>query len=301
MREIYKLSDALDTCLRTKKFTIAHLHREERPMEMHIHDCYELYYVITGGRQFLIQDHLYDIAPGDLFCINQFESHYLTYSDTEELERIMIFLHPDFVKSLRTSRTNLDAFFSERPEGFSHRMSLTPEQQRIFLFHISQLTSVGGFGADIQEYARIMELLVFLNQLHSSVSPNHVEAVLTHPRYSAQIHEAISYINAHIREPISLSALAERLFLSESYLCRIFKASTGTTISKYIVARRITIAKALLSSGHSVAESQELCGFSDYSNFLKAFTRTVGIPPKKYAQLYQNHIVPPESLLEQEM
>ena len=288
MREMNNLQEALDHCLTTRKFSIAHLHQEERPMEMHVHDCYEIYFAISGGQQFLIQDELYDIEPGDLFCINQFESHYLTYNEHEELERIMIFLHPEFVKKLCTPRTNLDTLFSYRPENFSHRISLNTEQQRMFLFHISQLTSVGGFGADIQEYARLMELLVFLTQMSTMLTHKHLATVLSHPRYSPQIHEAISYINAHIREPISLAALADQLFLSESYLCRIFKAATGTTISKYIVARRITIAKSLLASGHSVAESQEKCGFSDYSNFLKAFTRTVGMPPKKYAQLYQN-------------
>ena len=72
--------------------------------------------------------------------------------------------------------------------------------------------------------------------------------------------------------------------MSESYICRIFKSATGTTINKYINARRISIAKALLSDGANVTEAYEKSGFSDYSNFFKAFTKAVGISPKKYAQ-----------------
>ena len=54
---------------------------------MHIHDCYELYYSISGGRQFLIDNRFYAIAPGDLFIINQYESHKLTQIDNHVHER----------------------------------------------------------------------------------------------------------------------------------------------------------------------------------------------------------------------
>ena len=96
--------------------------------------------------------------------------------------------------------------------------------------------------------------------------------------------DILAYINQNIASPISIEQLAGEFFLSESYICRIFKSATGTTINKYINARRISIAKALLSDGANVTEAYEKSGFSDYSNFFKAFTKAVGISPKKYAQ-----------------
>ena len=102
--------------------------------------------------------------------------------------------------------------------------------------------------------------------------------------YHAQVDEILSYINTHISENLTLEELSAHFFLSSSYLCRIFKATTGTTINKYITAKRITISKSLLSQGYSVNEACEACGFNDYSNYLKAFTKAVGISPKKYAQ-----------------
>jgi AraC-like DNA-binding protein len=36
--------------------------------------------------------------------------------------------------------------------------------------------------------------------------------------------------------------------------------------------------------GLGVSEVCEKCGFNDYSNFLKAFTKAVGVSPKKYGQ-----------------
>ena len=97
--------------------------------------------------------------------------------------------------------------------------------------------------------------------------------------------DILSYINSNIAQPLSTTLLAEEFFLSESYICRIFKAATGTTINKYITARRISIAKSLLNSGASVSDAYEKSGFTDYSNFFKAFTKAVGVSPKKYANL----------------
>lgn len=96
--------------------------------------------------------------------------------------------------------------------------------------------------------------------------------------------EILSYINTHIREDLTLESLSSHFFLSQSYICRIFKADTGTTINKYITAKRITLSKSLLSQGYSVNEVCEACGFNDYTNYLKAFTKAVGISPKKYAR-----------------
>ena len=74
------------------------------------------------------------------------------------------------------------------------------------------------------------------------------------------------------------------MFFSKNYLSKIFKQETGTSINKYITAQRITLAKSLLTNGHSVADACNMCGFRDYSNFLKTFTKIVGVSPKKYAQ-----------------
>ena len=91
-------------------------------------------------------------------------------------------------------------------------------------------------------------------------------------------------MNQNLTEELTIQNLASHFYLSPSYLCKIFKTETGTTINRYITAKRITQAKALLAEGYSVTDVCPMCGFNDYSNFLKAFTKAVGISPKKYAQ-----------------
>lgn len=281
MEELFSCKQAMENCTATQTFAIAHLYKEEKAMDMHIHDCYEIYYSISGGKQFLIDNRFYTIAPGDLFIINQYESHKLTQIDKMIHERIVISIHPEYTKRLSTVHTNLDACFSDRPVDFSHKITLGKEQQNRFLYYINKITTAGDFGGDIIEQAAFMELMVLIN---NAVRMGHLPETTANYIYNHQVDDILAYINQNLASPISIEQLSGEFFLSESYICRIFKAATGTTINKYIVARRISIAKSLLSDGASVTEAYEKSGFSDYSNFFKAFTKTVGISPKKYAQ-----------------
>lgn len=282
MKEFTSCKEAVESCINQKYFAVAHLYQEEKPMNMHIHDCYEVYYSISGGRQFLINDRFYQIQPGDLFLINNYESHYLSQIDSMIHERIVLSIHPEYVKELSTPSTNLNFCFSHRETGFSHRISLDKEQQQRFLYFIHKITSPSGFGMDVLERSAFMELLLFLNKAFYA----HCSQTLGEEdyKYSVQVDQILEYINQNISELITIEHLSRQFFLSESYICRIFKAATGTTINKYITARRITIAKALLSEGKTVNEVCEESGFHDYSNFLKSFTKAVGISPKKYSQ-----------------
>ncbi len=285
MEEFKSCKKAMETCISSRTFAIAHLYKEEKAMDMHIHDCYELYYSISGGKQFLIDNKFYSIASGDLFIINQYESHYLAQVDKMVHERIVISIHPDYVKKLSTEKTNLDDCFSNHGPSFQHRLSLNKEHQKRFLYFVNKITNASGYAHDVIEQSAFMELLVLINTLLKSEDcMEECSKDLIASKYNHQVDDILNYINLNIASPITIEQLAARFYLSESYICRIFKSATGTTINKYITARRISIAKSLLNDGLSVTDAYERSGFSDYSNFFKAFTKAVGISPKKYAQ-----------------
>ena len=282
MKEYSSCKSAIQSCIENKSFAVAHLYNDEKPMDMHIHDCYEIYYSISGGKQFLIDNRFYDIQPGDIFFINQYESHYLSQIDQAVHERIVLSIYPDFLKSLSSDVTDLNNCFHHRGSDISHKLHLTEEDQNRFRYFVHKLTGFTGFGADLEEKAVFTELMVFLNRIFYNKSSADL-LISDSAAYHTQVDDILTFINQNIDSQLSIDDLSGHFYLSSSYLCRIFKAATGTTINKYITAKRITVAKYLLSTGYSVTETCELCGFNDYSNFLKAFTKAVGISPKKYA------------------
>lgn len=281
MKEFNSCKDAMESCIERQYFAIAHLYNDEKPMNMHIHDCYEIYFSISGGKQFLIDDCFYQIQPGDIFFINQYESHHLTQIDRAVHERIVLSIYPDYLKSLSSKTTDLNLCFSARGNGSQHKLSLNAKDQKRFQYFIHKICSTNGFGEDLIEQASFIELMVFLNGVFYM---NQTEELNMETFRHEQVDNILSYINQNIKNPLTIEELSEHFYLSSSYLCRIFKSATGTTINKYITAKRITIAKSLLIEGYSVNKTCEECGFNDYSNFLKSFTKAVGISPKKYAQ-----------------
>ena len=168
--------------------------------------------------------------------------------------------------------------------GEKHRTSRVVFLKKNGRNFIGVMMKDGWYGWDIIEKSAFMELMVMLNGLHAKAEQQDSTEFESGFQYNEQVTQILEYLNANLCSPITIESLAREFYLSESYICRLFKSSTGMTINKYMTARRITMAKALLAAGENVKDVCDKCGFHDYSNFLKAFTKAVGISPKKYAK-----------------
>jgi two-component system response regulator YesN len=73
------------------------------------------------------------------------------------------------------------------------------------------------------------------------------------------------------------------VLLSSSYVSRLFKQTTGFSLSDYISQCRLDKAKELLGTGrYSVNETAELCGFESAPHFSDTFRKTTGCSPGDY-------------------
>lgn len=284
MREYAICTQAIEDCLKHKRFTVARLYSEQKTLDMHLHDCYELYFALSDGNRFFIDDQWYTISAGDLFAINNYETHHVFEDTGLPHERYVISIHPECLEQLSTPSTDLARCFQREPDRKQkhiHKVTLNKEEQHLFLHLLRKISSAEGYGAEIVENAAFSELMVFVNRFFARRTE---EIPLSECSYHPLTDEIIRYLNQNVLEPITIAQLAEHFFLSESYICRIFKKCTGTTINKYLTARRISIAKVLLSNGANVTEACEGSGFNDYSNFIKAFSKATGVSPKRYGK-----------------
>ncbi len=278
---------AINACMETRTFAVAHMYKDEKTMDSHTHDCYEIYFSISGGKQFLIDDRLYEFHKGDIFFINQYESHYLVKIDKQVHERIVFSIHPEYLKLLSTKETDLSRCFTYRDEAFGHKVTLCDDEQKRFLYYINRLSDRYDFGQELMDRAVFIEIITFLNGIFAlrcqqKSDPSKKKNTASTGTHAKLMNELCSYVSQHLTEDLSISALAAQFYMSGPYLCKIFKEETGTTINRYVTMKRIVYAKKLLMEGFSVTDTCELCGFKDYSNFLRSFTKTVGVSPKKY-------------------
>lgn len=95
----------------------------------------------------------------------------------------------------------------------------------------------------------------------------------------------VRYVEENYTESITLESLAQRYYISVSYLSRRFKNMTGENFSEFIIRKRIGKACRLLSTtGLSVAEIGIACGYPDCFYFSRIFKKTVGMPPSRFRE-----------------
>lgn len=103
------------------------------------------------------------------------------------------------------------------------------------------------------------------------------------PENSKVINAAKTYIDTHLSEDIQIEVLCAELKIGRTKLYEIFRKELNIGISKYILKRRMHIAKKLLKTTElSVAEISQSVGFSDYNYFSKVFKKNYGRSPKSY-------------------
>ena len=91
------------------------------------------------------------------------------------------------------------------------------------------------------------------------------------------------YVEEHLCDDVSLSALAEVAKLSPYYFSRAFKESFGLPPHRYLISRRVERAKDLLAQPDiSVTQIGRELGFSETSSFTTSFRKHAGITPTAY-------------------
>ncbi|MCI6888000.1 MAG: response regulator [Lachnospiraceae bacterium] len=93
-----------------------------------------------------------------------------------------------------------------------------------------------------------------------------------------------AYLEKHYRENITLQDVAEEVNLDKSYMGRLFREESGTTIMGYLKEVRIAKAKELLLCGMPPGEVAEKTGFGDAAYFSKSFKQVTGNTPAKFRE-----------------
>ncbi|MDD4743756.1 MAG: helix-turn-helix domain-containing protein [Eubacteriales bacterium] len=94
-----------------------------------------------------------------------------------------------------------------------------------------------------------------------------------------------SIIEQQYDRPLSLTGLAEKVYLNPSYLSRLFRRETGTTLIQYLNQIRMTHACALLvSSNMKISDIAAQTGYESPSYFNQAFRKHTGMSPMAYRQ-----------------
>jgi len=93
----------------------------------------------------------------------------------------------------------------------------------------------------------------------------------------------VDYIEATLDGDLTLEAIAEIAGMNPFYFARAFRRQFGESPHRYVLQRRIDLAKRLLRDGDTpLVEIALRCGFASQSHFAAAFRRRVGATPSAF-------------------
>lgn len=103
------------------------------------------------------------------------------------------------------------------------------------------------------------------------------------PNYTQMIRNSLAYIHENFDKAITLTDLANELYVSPPYLSKIFSNEVGEPFSKYLLRYRIQKAIEFMKRPeYKLYTIASMCGFSDIAYFSKAFKSVTGMSPHKY-------------------
>lgn len=86
----------------------------------------------------------------------------------------------------------------------------------------------------------------------------------------------VQHIRRHLGSKLTLAELAALCHLSVPHFRRIFRRRTGRSPMEFVLAERISGAKALLIRGASIKQAAQEMGFADQFYFMRVFKKVAG-------------------------
>jgi AraC-like DNA-binding protein len=241
----------------------------------HYHSYYEIYFLVSGTRRFLIRDRVYDMRAGDVIMLAPNVYHRSIGSGTHI--RVNIEFTREFIRKFFTSNSFaplLNCFES----GF---ISLT-ENESVEFSAITERLSEEYKNTDnlyFITFAEAMRLLCRAAKRQNDALPSN-QAFFT---ASDTLRPIVEYINTHYSDISSLDDITKSCCINKSYMCRLFKKEMNITVGDYVSNVRVQESCELLAStDFSLTQISHQCGFSTPSSFSLQFKKMMGCTPSEF-------------------
>ena len=235
-----------------------------------IHDAFEIIFVIKGDLIYTTGKNTYAVSDNSIILTRPGDYHMLNLNNCNVYERYNIIFDEKIV---------MESCMKRLPKELD---IIVPKNPDLFLFLFKKFDFYCRiFSGD--ELSRIISNLVeevFFNITHIADTPNDNLSGTAYPS-NPILGKITEYIEKHISENFSVEALCNELYISKSYLLKLFNTHMQMSPKKYILSRRMIRAQSFLRSGEKPTEIFSSCGFSDYSSFFRSYKSFFGYSPSE--------------------
>lgn len=151
---------------------------------------------------------------------------------------------------------------------------LSPEEANAFASYFELLRQ-------LPQQEMLYPLLGILSRISKLLSSGH--PALRGSTRDTYTLEAVSYIQAHLADDLTIDSLAKAFHVSPSKLKADFRSFTGLSVKKFVTQQRLRHARHLLETTRlDIGTVGSECGFPTESHFIDTFRTAFGTTPGKY-------------------
>lgn len=236
---------------------------------LHSHQFTELFYVVGGKGQFLVENLRFPVSGGDVVIINPNVQHTETALDSHPLEYIVL--------GMEGGEFLLEGSEDTRYCSFSCDASCESilALLREILKELEEKQE--RHGALVRNLLENLSIKLLRRRSLTLAQQSTVE------KSSLECSQVKHYIDNHFKEPLTLDGLSKVAHLNKYYLSHAFRKEMGISPINYLIYRRIAESKHMLThTRHSISEIAQILGFSSPSYFSQSFSRLNQISPRDY-------------------
>lgn len=269
-------------------FIVMNYHNAKFDYACHFHSEFEINLVINGLGQRIVGDSIEDFKGTDLAIIGPNIPHRWTKTGNGMTTPVVTIQFPKETLDYRI--LNKKVFHPIR--------QLCNNAFRGIVFSGSTRTALEKKIKELPGKHGIESALGFFDILHTMATAPEFRFLLDDNREantairesrSRRINYAISYIQDHFAENVTLAHIADNIGMSESAFSHFFKKRTNRNFIDYLNDIRIGHASKLLyETTQTISEICYASGFNNISNFNRIFKRKKGHTPSEYRHNIQS-------------
>lgn len=246
----------------------------------HWHNTYELYFLLSGTRRYFVGHSIYNVSPGDLVIVPRYELHRTACHTQEHYDRIVVYFSDEFVSTFyqQVGKEAFDKFLSLGCVQLPHRQQERVKQ--IFVKMEEERVRQDSFSQFV--ISQLLYELIVLVLRHGNQSKKSASST------ESKVLEAARYISDNYDQQITLSDAAQIACMESTYFSKCFKNATGFGFQDYLTQTRLKKAEEFLrTSGLTISEISESCGFLSSNYFGDVFKKYTGVSPRAYREKHQ--------------
>jgi AraC-like DNA-binding protein len=253
------------------------------PSNMHYHDYYEIVAFEEGDIRYICEGTVFYPQYGDIILIPPGKFHMSAINaESTRYKRHVFYLYPSALEPICGNA--LTEFLNGATNGTLFSFNSNDVKQA----HMDILTRLReALETDVTPLREALALSYIIQSLyllnHKSFQPKN--EISTLPENILMIQH---YIDESFSTISSVSEIAEHFFYSREYLSRLFRKYFDTTISDYIMKRRIAEAQSLIMQGLPLIDISYQVGFSSLSTFIRAFRTVTSMTPSEYRKMLKS-------------